>query len=77
MNEFVHHHYAIIDVYDAKNDEFVGRYMGASNAARAIGGDPSHVSAVLKGRRKTHRGFKFKYADEGIVVRIGADGIIK
>ena len=77
MSTVVNVYNAIIDVYDAKTDEFVGRYMGIANTARMFNVDASSVSKCVKGRRKTAGGYKFKYADEGITVTIGADGVIK
>lgn len=40
------------------------RYPSAREAARRLGLDQSTVTAVLRGRRKTTGGYRFKYAEE-------------
>ena len=77
MKEVVKRYYAVIEVYDAKTDKFVGRYIGVSNAARAVGCNASNVSKCLRGERKTAGGHKFKYADEGITVTVNSDGTVR
>ena len=77
MCEVVHVRNAIIEVYDAKTDSFVGYYLGVSNAARTFDVDASSISKCLKGKRKTAGGYKFKYADEGITVTVNSDGTVK
>ena len=72
MSTVVNVYNAIIDVYDAKTDEFIGRYMGIANTARMFNVDASSVSKCVKGRRKTAGGYKFKYADEGETITISA-----
>ena len=76
MKGIVKRYYAVIEVYDAKTDEFVGCYLGVSNAASAVGCNASNVSKCLKGERKTAGGHKFKYADEGITVTVNSDGTV-
>ena len=40
------------------------RYSSAREAARKLGLDQSTVTAVLRGRRKTTGGYRFKYAED-------------
>ena len=38
-------------------------YASANEAARQIGGDVGNIVACCRGRRKTHLGLKWRYAD--------------
>lgn len=44
-----------------KDGKLVAEYVGISEAARQTGGDFRLISAVCKGKRKTHIGFNWKY----------------
>jgi len=44
-----------------KDGSSVGNYKTAKAAAEAIGGTPGHITACCKGKRKSHKGFTFKY----------------
>lgn len=38
-------------------------YPTVTAAARAVGGDTSHISQVIRGKRKTCKGYSWKYTD--------------
>jgi len=46
-----------------KGNDTVGIYNSIKEAADAIGGTPAHISACCSGKRKSHKGFTFKYID--------------
>jgi len=46
-----------------KNGEFVNEYIGLSKLAREMGVYPGNIRQSLKGRKKTFRGFVWKYKD--------------
>lgn len=50
----------IIEQYD-KNGNLIATYASAMQAERAIGGDNGHILAVCRGKRKTHKGFIWKF----------------
>lgn len=51
---------SIIEQYD-KNGNLIATYASAMQAERAIGGDNGHILAVCRGKRKTHKGFIWKF----------------
>lgn len=50
----------IIEQYD-KNGNLIATYNSAMQAERAVGGDNGHILAVCRGKRKTHKGFVWKF----------------
>jgi predicted phosphodiesterase len=52
----------IIEVYELSGGELVGTFNNTKEVAKFIKGDSSTVSKVLKGKRKHHKGYTFKYA---------------
>jgi predicted esterase YcpF (UPF0227 family) len=46
----------------SKNGEEVHTYGSIEEAAASIGGSPSHINACCRGRRNTHRGYRWSYA---------------
>lgn len=52
-----------IPCYGIKDDKMI-RFSSNAEAARYIGGQSAHVQEVLKGRRKTHKGWIFIYAEK-------------
>ena len=49
-----------IEQYD-KSGNLIATYASAMQAERAIGGDNGHILAVCRGKRKTHKGFIWKF----------------
>lgn len=45
------------------NGRIVGEYSNPSEAAKRTGFDSSHIIKVLKGKRSTHGGYKWRYED--------------
>lgn len=50
----------IIEQY-TKDGILVGTYNSAMQAERAVNGDNGHILAVCRGKRKTHKGFIWKF----------------
>lgn len=50
----------IIEQY-TKEGELVAIYNSAMQAERAVNGDNGHILAVCRGKRKTHKGFIWKF----------------
>ena len=48
-----------------KEDKVVGVFLGQSECARRLDLNVSHINRVLKGERKTHKGYTFKYIGVG------------
>lgn len=49
-----------IEQYDS-NGNLIATYASAMQAERAVGGDNGHILAVCRGKRKTHKGFIWKF----------------
>lgn len=49
-----------VEQYD-KSGNLIATYASAMQAERAIGGDNGHILAVCRGKRKTHKGFIWKF----------------
>lgn len=50
----------IIEQY-TKEGKFVARYNSAMQAERAVNGDNGHILDVCRGKRKSHKGFIWKF----------------
>lgn len=49
---------------DIATNQIVNTFISAAQAARETGADSSTIIKVCRGRLKTHKGFKWKYAEE-------------
>lgn len=49
---------AVLQV-DPKTDQIIQEFPSMKQAAQAVGGDFQLISAVVNGKRKTHKGFKW------------------
>lgn len=49
-----------VEQYDLEGN-FIKEWFGANEAARYINGNSGHIIAVCKGKRKTHKKYKWKY----------------
>lgn len=51
----------VIEWRDIEGNE-IKRFISASEAGRYVQGNATNVTAVIKGRSKTYKGYIFKYA---------------
>lgn len=45
-----------------KNGEEVRTYDSITLAAQSVGGSPTHINSCCRGRRNTHKGYRWSYA---------------
>lgn len=50
---------------DAISNQIINTFISAAQAAKEINGDSSTITKVCKGKLKTHKGFKWIYAEDG------------
>ena len=49
---------------DAISNQIINTFISAAQAAKEINGDSSTITKVCKGKLKTHKGFKWIYAED-------------
>ena len=52
-----------------KNSKVVGAFLGLSTCARKLGLNSSHIHSILNGKRKTTKGYTFRYMLSGRMLK--------